>query len=142
MRAHGNTLDQSALYGLLALAYALEDRFEVIVVFDAGIRGMTRMNNQQIAHGFPRRSRIHVVTTAQEADETLLEAAAAPGHYVISNDRFRDYTDKIAVAEQRLIRHEIVAGKLLVHDLQVSLSYVQEPPNATGGRTAAHGGQG
>ena len=124
---------------VLALAYALEPRYQVIVVFDAGIRGMTRMSNQQIAHGVPRRAKIHVVATAQEADETILEAAADPSAYVISNDRFRDFTDKAAVAEQRLIRHEIVAGKIHVHDLQVSLSYVQEPPNASGGLAAANG---
>lgn len=111
---------------VIALAYALADRYEVVVVFDAGIRGLTKMNNQQIAFGFPRNSRVHVVATAQAADETILEAASEAGSYVISNDRFRDFTDKAAVSDQRLLRHEIVAGKLFVHDLQVSISFATD----------------
>lgn len=48
------------------------------------------------------------------------------GAYVISNDRFRDFTDKDAVSCQRLIRHDIVAGKVLIHDLNLSVAFRQE----------------
>jgi hypothetical protein len=52
---------------------------------------------------------------------------------VISNDRFRDYTDKPAVRDDRLIRHEIVAGQVLVHDLDLRLGFAQAArPLATG----------
>jgi hypothetical protein len=51
--------------------------------------------------------------------------ATAPDAWVISNDRFREYTDKPAVRDDRLIRHEIVAGQLMVHDLDVSIGFAQ-----------------
>jgi hypothetical protein len=111
---------------LYALAYALAGNYRVIVVFDASIRGLLRMNDRQIAYGFPREVIVHVVASKQAADQTVLESASASDAYVISNDRFRDFTDKAAVSGQRLIRHEIVAGKVLIHDLNLALPFEQE----------------
>lgn len=51
---------------------------------------------------------------------------------MISNDRFRDFTDKLAVSCQRLIRHQIVAGKVLIHDLNLSVEFEQEGRIAEG----------
>ena len=113
---------------LYALTYALADKYRVIVVFDAGICGLLRMNDQQIAYGFPREVIVHVVASKQAADQTVLETASDPDAYVISNDRFRDFTDKAAVSGQRLIRHEIVAGKVLIHDLNLTLPFDQAGP--------------
>lgn len=108
---------------VLALSYELASKFDVLVVFDASIRSMVRMSDAEIAHGFPREVRIHVVATKQAADQTVLEAAAAEDAYIISNDRFRDFTDKDAVRKDRLIRHEILDRKVLVHDLDVAVPY-------------------
>lgn len=104
---------------LYALTYALAGNYRVIVVFDASIRKLMRMNDQQVAYGFPREVKVHVVASKQAADQTVLETASASDAYVISNDRFRDFTDKAAVSGERLIRHEIVAGKVLIQDLNL-----------------------
>ena len=42
-------------------------------------------------------------------------------------------TDKAAVSGERLIRHEIVAGKVLIHDLNLVLPFKQER-GASGGQ--------
>ena len=106
-----------------ALTYALADNHKVIVVFDSGIRGLLRMNDKQIAYGFPREVKVHVVASKQNADQTVLEMASPSDAYVISNDRFRDFTDKAAVIGQRLIRHEILAGKILIHELNLAIAF-------------------
>lgn len=111
---------------LHALTYALASNYRVIVVFDASIRKLLRMNDIQVAYGFPREVTVHVVASKHAADQTVLETASASDAYVISNDRFRDFTDKLAVSGQRLIRHEIVAGKVLIHDLNLFVSFGQE----------------
>lgn len=110
---------------LYALTDALVGTYRVIVVFDANIRGLLRMSDRQIAYGFPREVLVHVVASKQAADQTVLETAADSDAYVISNDRFRDFTDKAAVSDQRLIRHEIVAGKVLIHDLNLAVPFKQ-----------------
>lgn len=115
--------DFIGLSPLIALTYAIAENYEVIVVFDANIRQLLEQNDQQIAYGFPREVRVHVVACKQAADQTVLEMAADSNAYVISNDRFRDFTDKSAVNAQRLFRHEILAGKLLVHDLNIAITY-------------------
>jgi hypothetical protein len=111
---------------LHALTYALAGSYHVIVVFDSSIRKLLRMNDQQVAYDFPREVRVHIVASKQAADQTVLESASALDAYVISNDRFRDFTDKAAVSGQRLIRHEIVAGKVLIHDLNLAVAFEQE----------------
>ncbi|RVT47451.1 NYN domain-containing protein [Rubrivivax albus] len=111
---------------LHALTYALAGSYHVIVVFDASIRRLLRMNDQQVAYGFPREVMVHIVASKQAADQTVLESASTSDAYVISNDRFRDFTDKAVVSGQRLIRHEIVAGKVLIHDLNLAVSFEQE----------------
>jgi hypothetical protein len=110
---------------LYALTSALVRDYRVIVVFDASIRKILRMNDQQVADGFHHEVKVHVVASKQTADQTVLEAAFASDTYVISNDRFRDFTDKAAVSGQRLIRHEIVAGRVLIHDLNLAVPFEQ-----------------
>ncbi|MFM2067429.1 MAG: hypothetical protein RLZZ584_2338 [Pseudomonadota bacterium] len=117
------------LEAALALSYALADdrRYnKVVVVFDASIRRLLGMGDAQIAHGFPTRATVHVVASRQGADQTVLEMATAPDAWVISNDRFRDYTDKPAVRDDRLIRHEIVAGQVMVHDLDLRVGFAPQ----------------
>lgn len=116
----------TGLAPLHALTYALAGSYQVIVVFDSIIRRLLRMNDEQVAYGFPREVKVHVVASKQAADQTVLELASPVDAYVISNDRFRDFTDMAAVSCQRLIRHEIVAGKVLIHDLNLAVAFEQE----------------
>jgi hypothetical protein len=43
--------------------------------------------------------------------------------YVLSNDRFAEYAEKPAVRDGRVLRHEILNGRILVHDLDVAASF-------------------
>lgn len=81
------------------------------------------MNDQQVARDFPPEAIVQVVASRQAADETVLVTASGSDEYVISNHRFKDYADRPAVSGQRLIRHEIVAGKVHIHDLNLTVEY-------------------
>lgn len=105
-------------HALRALVAELTTRYQVLVVFDASVRAMLRMNDRDIASQLAG-AQVHVVATGQRADETLLDAAADATSYVISNDRFRDFPEKSAVRGQRLLRHEVVNDRVFVHDLNV-----------------------
>jgi rRNA-processing protein FCF1 len=124
----GNNLcyQQQNFIGLVALhavAKNLSRSYPVLIVFDATIRKWLAMNDRDIAASFGDAVKVHVVATKQKADETLLDSAMDSTTYVISNDRFVDYPDKSAVRDQRVIRHEILNGKVFVHDLGVVENY-------------------
>jgi hypothetical protein len=118
------------LDALYVLCDALRERYRVIVVFDAVIRKRLGQGDHQIRHGFPTDVLVHITATRQTADMTVLECAATSDSYVISNDRFKDFPEKSAVKENRLIRHEIVAGQIFVHDLNLSLTFGQSGSGA------------
>lgn len=110
------------LAALTPLCRELETRFDVTVVFDASIRrllGLTK--DAAITEALGGRTRVHVVASRGGADETILRAADDPFTYVLSNDRFADYRDIAAVREERLVRHEILRGRVLVHDLGIDV---------------------
>ncbi len=111
------------LSALKAISRRLSEKYSVIVVFDASIRSNLRMDDRAIAGSFGDAVKVHVVATKTKADETILDVAADPGTYVISNDRFRDYPDKIVVKEQRLFRFEILNGRALVHDVNINEAF-------------------
>lgn len=66
----------------------------------------------------------HIVASKQLADETILDIASNNKFdYVLSNDRFGEYLDKDVVRNDRLIKHEIVKGKVIIHDLDINCNY-------------------
>lgn len=105
---------------LQAVAQTLSIEYSVVIVFDASIRRLLQSSDRDIAARFGNSIKVHVVASRQKADETLLDAAIDSNAYVISNDRFGDFPDKAAVLERRLITHEILNGKVFIHDLSVS----------------------
>ena len=111
------------LSALRPLANALADKYEVLVVFDASIREQLRKGDRQIAECFKDGVRVHIVATGQKADESLLKIACEPDDWVISGDRFVEYPEMPAVKNKRLIRQEILEGKVLVNDLGVDVCY-------------------
>lgn len=118
--------EQSRFIGLSALKAAskkLSENHSVIIVFDASIRSALKTNDQTITSNFADAIKVHVVATKTYADETILDVAAEPGTYVISNDRYRDYPDKLVVKEQRLITFEILNGRVLIHELNVNETF-------------------
>ncbi len=93
--------------------------YDVTVVFDAGIRRMLRMDDKELRQEFSGLATVHVVASRRKADETVLSAAKDPYVYVLSNDRYAEYPEKEAVRDGRLIQHEIVNGRIYIHDLGI-----------------------
>ena len=125
----GNNLcyDNNGLIGVSALTTIvplLHSEYSLIVVFDASIRKILRSNDVDIRHRFPDRTQVHIVATSRKADETVLDLAEhEKTTYVLSNDRFGEFNDKQAVRDNRVIRHEIIGGRILIHDLGIDAIY-------------------
>ncbi|MEX0723298.1 MAG: hypothetical protein WD053_05455 [Gracilimonas sp.] len=99
------------------------ESYDTIIVFDSAIRSMMKMNDQQLAKEFPDSINIHVVSTSELADETVLDLASENTSFVLSNDRFADFKEKAAVKDERIIRHQIVDGHIFIHDLDIRLTF-------------------
>lgn len=125
----GNNLcyDGEGFIGLSALETLvpiLSHEYSVIIVFDSAIRRMLKTNDRGIQKSFADDIQVHVVAADSMADETVLDLAAKNDDtYILSNDRFGDYNEKEVVRAGRIIRHEIVGGKVFVHDLNVRCDY-------------------
>jgi hypothetical protein len=111
--------DFIGLAALIPMTESLAKRYAITVVFDAAIRRLLGASDDAVRAALPA-AEVHVVASHTKADETILDAADEPTAWVISNDRFGDYRDKKAVKEDRLIKHEIVSGRIFVHDLGVN----------------------
>jgi rRNA-processing protein FCF1 len=112
------------LSALEALVPCLSRSRAVIVVFDSAIRRLLNADDSAIRGRLGSHATVHVVASRERADETILELASANAEtYVLSNDRFGDFNEKPAVKDGRVIRHEIVNGKIFVHDLRASAAY-------------------
>ena len=109
---------------LLAITKELCHRFKIIVVFDAVIRRRLGADDKKIRDQFNDRTTIHIVASRRTADETILDIASNDGLcYVLSNDRYAEYKEKEVVKRDRLIRHEIVNGRVMIHDLNFNVRY-------------------
>jgi len=109
---------------LEALVPVLARTYRVTLIFDASIRRKQAEGDTEVASHFPPSVAVHVVASKSHADETVLAVADAdPCAFVLSNDRFVDYPDKMAVKQQRVIRHEIVGQTVHVHDLHLAVTF-------------------
>ena len=109
---------------LEALVPNLKLQYSIVIVFDSAIRRMLRTDDGGVKKRLGEDAVVHVVATRQMADETVLELASNDdGTFVLSNDRFSEYDEKSVVRDERILRHEIVDGRIFVHDLGVRLIY-------------------
>ena len=109
---------------LLMITSVLQKKYDVIVVFGSVIRPMLKSNDDTIRSQFNTGIKIHIVASKQLADETILNSACNDDNcYILSNDRFGEYTDKEVIRNNRLIKHEIIRGKVMIHDLNINALY-------------------
>lgn len=112
------------LQPLIKLTSALKDKYETILIFDSDIRSLLRLDENAITAKFEEKIKVHIVATKQKADETILDLASHNKFiYIISNDRYVEYSDKEVVSSQRFLRHEIINNKLLIHDININLNW-------------------
>jgi len=106
---------------LLITTIELEKLYDVIVVFDPTIRSLLQANDSLIKSQFNNDIKVHIVTSKRQADESILDIASNDDLcYVLSNDRFGEYKDKEVVMNNRLIQHEIVDQRVMIHDLKIN----------------------
>ena len=106
---------------ILKAARALRNRCAIIIVFDSSIQGLLKSNQQYIRARFAGYAEVHIAPSEHIADETIIEIASNDIHcFIVSNDRFAEYTDKEPVKGHRIIRHEIVDRKVIINDLQIN----------------------
>ncbi|WP_010178683.1 hypothetical protein [Glaciecola sp. HTCC2999] len=109
---------------LKPLIVSLVEQYKVVLVFDASIRRLLSMSDNEISNEIKGEIDLHVVATSIKADETVLDLAGSDStSYIISNDRFAEFGEKSAIKQKRIIRHEIVSNKILIHDLEISMSF-------------------
>lgn len=109
------------LEALKHLVPILAEDYEVIVVFDASIRRALGSADSDVRDVLGGNIHVHIVATSVKADETVIDLAGSDKTtYIVSNDRFAEFGEKPAIHDQRVIRHEIVSGQVLIHDLGIS----------------------
>jgi hypothetical protein len=114
------------LAALKSLVPILANDYEVVLVFDASIRRAIGSGDSDIRDILGGDIQVHVVATSVKADETVLDLAGSDkATFIVSNDRFAEFGEKPALRDQRVIRHEIVSGQVLIHDLSVSEAFIQ-----------------
>ena len=67
---------------------------------------------------------VHIMPFRENADETVLDLAGAlTGRFVLSNDRYADFAEKPAVADGRLLKHEVVDGRVFIRVLKYEVNW-------------------
>lgn len=119
---HENT-EFKGLWPLRAVLTHMVGKAEVIVFFDASIVRKLGLQSADQMVPMLRGVNYHVTAPGTPADETILDEAKDSGSYVLSNDVFRDFRDKAAVREDRILRHEIYGRTIKVKGLQLETVY-------------------
>ena len=109
---------------LIKLAEQCSKKFTTIVVFDAGIRGLMKSDDDHIRKRFRKSIEVHIVATKETADETILKYCDDKKNiYVVTNDRYQEYPNSKIVKNKLMLRHEIMGSSAFVHDLDLRISY-------------------
>lgn len=104
------------LKALKPLIKVLKNKYKVQVVFDETIKRSLDLHN--IAARLELDD-VHIVNG--KADEFVLDLAQDSNAYVLSNDKFDDYFDKLAVIENRVLKYEMFNNYLRIYDLDVEI---------------------
>ncbi|MCS7168899.1 MAG: hypothetical protein RMI91_14675 [Gemmatales bacterium] len=129
--------ERDKLIGLKALQVLvplLAQRYQVTVVFDSSIHYWLGSQDRAQLESLKRYATVHIVPRGQRADDIILDLAGADEtSFVVSNDCFVEFPDKAAVQQRRILRHEIVAGRIRIQALGVDIPY--QAPRGTIGNT-------
>ena len=112
------------MYALTHLVDELTKRYKVTVVFDASIRSHMKTDDAGIERIIGRSAPAHVAPTRTSADEYILRLAQSEQNaYVLSNDRFPEFSEYDAVKSGRLLRFLIANNKIMVNQLDICIPF-------------------
>lgn len=106
------------LKALKPLIKVLKNKYKVQVVFDETIKRSLDLHNIAVRLELDD---VHIVNG--KADEFVLDLAQDSNVYVLSNDKFDDYFDKLAVIENRVLKYEMFNNYLKIYDLDVEIRF-------------------
>ncbi|MCE0755606.1 hypothetical protein LU683_22260 [Pseudomonas asiatica] len=125
-RGRGKNQQFIGLNALSALVPALLSNWpgsEIILVFDPGITRKLQVSWEDIQRTFPASVETYRVGRGRSADEMIIELAYSPNAYIISNDRFGEFSNRPAIKENRVFGHDITKANILVNELWISVEY-------------------
>ncbi|WP_171019823.1 hypothetical protein [Hydrogenophaga sp. 2FB] len=132
---YANRTEFIGLGALEALVPMLAAKYKVTLFFDASIQRNTGLSQQRIEERFPPAVEVHVVPSKSQADDTILELAEHDPHaFVLSNDVYRDFPDRMAGKKKRRVTHSTLHGFSHVHAMQISAKF-DAPKNRTARNT-------
>ncbi|QNV69359.1 hypothetical protein F7661_27955 (plasmid) [Pseudomonas sp. CFA] len=124
-RGRGKNQQFIGLNALSALVPALLSNWpgsEVILVFDPGITRKLQASWEDIQSTFPS-VETYRVDRGRGADEMIIELASSPNAFIISNDRFTEFSNRPALKENRVFGHDITKKNILVNELWITVDY-------------------
>ncbi|MGO0628665.1 hypothetical protein ACTORR_01095 [Pseudomonas sp. SAR267] len=125
-RGRGKNRQFIGLTALSALVPALLSNWpgsEIILVFDPGITRKLQVSWEDIQGAFPASVETYRVDKGRSADEMIIELAYSPNAFIISNDRFAEFSNRPALKENRVFGHDITKKNILVNELWISVGY-------------------
>jgi len=123
----GNNLfyNESKFIGLKPLEnliIALQDSYEIVLIFDS--ISALRNSNVDWKSKFSANVEVYTPNFKQKADQILVELASeSDTSYILSNDRFIEYSDYEVITKKRLINHNIVDYTITISPLDISVKY-------------------
>lgn len=112
------------MHALTRLVDELVKSYRVTVVFDASIRNLMKTHDDGIERIIGRSAAVHVAPTRTGADEYILRIAdGRPDYYILSNDRFSEFSEYEAVKSGRLLRFLIANNQIMLNDLDISIAF-------------------
>lgn len=125
-RGRGKNRQFIGLTALCALVPALQSNWPgsaIILVFDPGITRKLQVSWEDIQRTFPAFVETYRVDNGRSADEMIVELASSPNAFIISNDRFAEFSNRPALKENRVFGHDITKTNILVNELWISVDY-------------------
>lgn len=124
-RGRGKYQQFIGLDALIALVPELLSKWpgsEIILVFDPGITRKLQISWEDIQRAFAEPVETYRVQ-GRSADEMIIELANTPNAFIISNDRFSEFSNRPALKENRVFAHDITKSNILVNELWISVNY-------------------
>jgi hypothetical protein len=98
--------------------------YAVTQPFNASIRRRLALCDAESASHFPPSTTVHVVASPIQAGATVLADADVQSARLRTQQRpFFDYPVKMAIKQQRVLRHELVDQTVHAHDLHLAAMF-------------------